>query len=626
MKALLAWLDNRTGYRNLMHEALYERIPGGARWRYVWGSTLVYAFVVQLITGMFLWMAYSPSGQTAWESVYYIQYEMNFGWLLRGIHHFMAQAMVVLLALHLMQVVIDGAYRAPREFNFWLGLILMQIVLALSLTGYLLPWEQKGFWATRVATNLMSLVPFVGTDMQQVVVGGSDYGHHTLTRFFALHAGVLPAALVFFLVLHVAIFRRHGIHPKNPMRAPETTFWPDQVLRDAVACLAVLAVVLFFVFKPVLFGEAMPERPGDVLGAELGAPADPASQYAAARPEWYFLFLFQFLKLFHGDQEVYGAIVIPGILMGVLFLMPIVGRWKLGHVFNVLFLLCVLLGAGLLTAEAWYDDHVHEYAWNPPHWSAEKVKKQREESKAYLEAVEAAEKSTDRAIELARAPEGIPTTGAAGLLRSDPLVQGPALFKQYCATCHDHVDSTGHGIHAEKKTAPNLYGFASRAWLTGLLDPNRVDSKEYFGSTSHKEGDMVGFVKDSLGEFDKSEVQNVVIALSAEAALPDQKTADLDAAEKIAQGKKLIEKLTCTDCHKYYSKGELGSAPDLTGYGSRQWLTAFISNPAHKRFYADNNDGMPAFAENPTPERNVLNKESLSMIVRWLRGEWHRAP
>ena len=96
------------------------------------------------------------------------------GWLLRGIHHFTAQAMVVLLVLHLMQVVIDGAYRAPREINFWLGLILMQIVLGLSLTGYLLPWDQKGFWATRVATNLMGLVPFVGEQLQQLVVGGAD--------------------------------------------------------------------------------------------------------------------------------------------------------------------------------------------------------------------------------------------------------------------------------------------------------------------------------------------------------------------------------------------------------------------------------------------------------------------
>ena len=129
MNALLRWLDHRTGIADLMHAALYEHVPGGARWRYVWGSTLVFAFASQVITGVFLWMSYAPSSQTAWESVYYIQHEMQAGWLLRGLHHFMAQAMVVLLALHLMQVVIDGAYRAPREVNFWLGLVLMQIVL-----------------------------------------------------------------------------------------------------------------------------------------------------------------------------------------------------------------------------------------------------------------------------------------------------------------------------------------------------------------------------------------------------------------------------------------------------------------------------------------------------------------
>ncbi len=115
MRGFLHWLDDRTGVRGFVHEALYERIPGGARWRYVWGSTLVFAFFVQVITGMFLWMAYSPSSQTAWESVYYIQHEMQGGWLLRGVHHFMAQAMIVLLALHLMQVVIDGAYRARAK-------------------------------------------------------------------------------------------------------------------------------------------------------------------------------------------------------------------------------------------------------------------------------------------------------------------------------------------------------------------------------------------------------------------------------------------------------------------------------------------------------------------------------
>ena len=137
----LNWIDTRTRYKAIVRTALYENIPGGSRWRYVWGSTLLFTFKIQLVTGFFLWMAYSPSSQTAWESVYYIQNEMTGGWLLRGIHHYASQVMIVLLALHLLQVIIDGAYRAPREFNFWIGLLLLQLVLALGLTGYLLPWD-----------------------------------------------------------------------------------------------------------------------------------------------------------------------------------------------------------------------------------------------------------------------------------------------------------------------------------------------------------------------------------------------------------------------------------------------------------------------------------------------------
>src|ERR1041385_5502436 len=167
--SVLSWLDSRTGYKKILHEALYENVPGGSRWRYVWGSTLTFAFAVQVITGLFLWMAYSPSSQTAWESVFYIQNQMWGGWLLRGIHHFTAQAMTILLILHLMQVVIDGAYKAPREMNFFLGLILLLLILALSLTGYLLPWDQKGYWATKVATNIMAITPIVGPALQRVV-------------------------------------------------------------------------------------------------------------------------------------------------------------------------------------------------------------------------------------------------------------------------------------------------------------------------------------------------------------------------------------------------------------------------------------------------------------------------
>ncbi len=238
-------------------------------------------------------MAYSPSRQTAWESVYYIQHVMTAGWLLRGVHHFTAHAMVVLLALHFLQVVVDGAYRAPREINFWIGLILMQIVLGLALTGYLLPWDQKGYWATKVATNMMALVPVVGEPLQRLVVGGSEYGHHTLTRFFALHAGVLPALLLVFLAMHLALFRRHGLRAREPHRGPDTTFWPEQVLRDAVACVAVMIVVLVLVLWN--YTSAEPDVPlGSQLGAELGARRIPPKAMPPRVPSCISCFCFKF--------------------------------------------------------------------------------------------------------------------------------------------------------------------------------------------------------------------------------------------------------------------------------------------------------------------------------------------
>src|SRR5688572_9196825 len=334
MTRILNWLDDRTGIRDLTHAALYEHIPGGARWRYVWGSTLLFTFAVQMITGFFLWTAYSPSSQTAWESVYYIQHQMTGGAVLRGIHHYTAQVMIILLGLHMLQVIIDGAYRAPREVNFWIGIVLLNLVLGLSLTGYLLPWDQKGYWSTQVATSLLSILPGVGPGLQRLVIGGPDYGHHTLTRFFALHAGLLPMLMIAFIGVHVYLFRRHGLRHKTPPRGPTTYFWPDQMFKDAVACLGVLLVVLLLVFRFVI----VPGGSGQV-GAELSAPADASEPFGAARPEWYFLFLFQFLKIpyFSQENELYGAIVVPGLIMFALLLMPLIGRWRVGHWFNVAF-------------------------------------------------------------------------------------------------------------------------------------------------------------------------------------------------------------------------------------------------------------------------------------------------
>ena len=649
---LADFLDDRTGYRAVVHEALYERVPGGARWRYVWGSTLVFAFMTQVITGLFLWANYSPSAQTAWESVYFIQHEVAGGWLLRGIHHFMAQAMVVLLALHLLQVVIDGAYKAPREVNFWLGLVLMMLVLGMALTGYLLPWDQKGYWATIVATNLAGIVPFVGPSLQQLVIGGPEYGH----------AGFLPATLVIFLVVHLALFRKHGLHAKRPITKPDAMFWPDQVLKDAVAMLAVMAVILGVILMPalraMLAGEVV--HPGH-LGAELGAPADPSLPYAAARPEWYFLFLFQFLKVFEGwgaTGEFFGAIVVPGLIMTVMALMPIVGNWRLGHRFNVAFTLAIFAGVGLLTAMALNEDYSALWVNRASLAEAEKLHEQTggdaaklaaalggdraktaaierqwktlekvRRSQAYLDAVKLAEADAARAVELAGRPERIPPAGMLELVRHDPLSQGPRLFAQHCGSCHAHVDPLAPDAEAviAKSSAANLYGFGSADWMRGLLDANQVAGPAYFGNTAHKEGDMVSFVRNDLADeatWPRADIDAVVAAMAAEAGRPvPQEIAGL-----VEKGRELVAASDrCGGCHAFRGNGtDLGAAPDLTGWGGRDWLVGIITDPTHERFYGDTNDRMPSFGKAAEGALPPLSREQIDLIADWLRGEWYR--
>lgn len=617
MNTILNWLDDRTGYRALVHEALNEPIPGGAKWKYVWGSALTYVFVVQVITGFFLWSAYSPSTSAAWESVYYIQYVMDYGWLVRGIHHFAAQAMMILLGLHFMQVVICGAYKAPREVNFWLGLVLMQIVLGLSLTGYLLPWDQKGYYATKVATNIVGVTPLVGSQLQQLAQGGTSYGHHTLTRFFALHAGVLPALLVGFLGLHIYVFRRHGITvAKADEKKPIGTFWPDQVLMDAVACLGVLATILFFtVWK----------------GAELAGPADPSEAYAAARPEWYFLFLFRFLKIEAIDELglEFGALYVPGAIMGIIALMPFIGRWKLGHGFNIAFTLALLCGAGYLTAIALKEDGA---------------------DKKYLAAVKATEFEGHRVVELAK-EYGIPQTGALGLLKDDPLVQGPKLFKRYCASCHRYNGHDGLGqvpmkeveengkksAVEEPATAADLGEFGSREWITQVL----TDYHTIFAPLKNAgpkgdrflTGDMGDWSRDNTETLKKPEnaealkaLVEFVVAQGERKRFQPFDQALVDSGKQIFKAGQLAnETLTanCTDCHALKPVGSAESLgdgagpgyPTLTGYASKEWIKSFIKNPGHDSFYGKDNNLMPVFEENMT-------QKELEQIVNWFVGDY----
>lgn len=628
MKKLLNWLDHRTGFKNLMHEALYERVPGGARWRYVWGSTLVFTFTLQMITGIFLWTAYSPSAQTAWESVYYIQEVMYLGNIVRGMHHFAAQAMVVLLAIHLIQVIIDGAYRAPREVNFWLGLILMQIVLGLSLTGYLLPWDQKGYYATQVSTKIMGATPIVGPMLQKIVQGGPAYGHHTLTRFFAMHAGILPGLLVMFLVLHLAVFRRHGIHAPDPNKNPDTTFWPDQVLKDGVACLAVLSVVMLLaIFK----------------GAELSAPANPSEAYSAARPEWYFLFLFRFLKFEWVEHYglAFGAIYVPGAFMLVLVLMPIIGIKKAGHRFNVVFTWVVTVGIMGLTALAVYEDNTNE---------------------DHQTAVREAARDAERVKELAERPSKIPIEGAASLLRTDPFTQGPRLFAKHCASCHrmNGHDGTGRLVVDAKPpteeggepetivalpTAPDLHGFGTREWVKGILTdyPHHIRymrnaaNKDFVSAMFDPDGGMMySWAKENAkvlnDKKNEKDIQALVEFLVAQSGRQDLGKFN---ADLVQQGRKVFTtgELTagsfssaCAGCHQLIPRGEktalaeteTGSAPILTGYGGPEWIRGMVSNPGGDKYYGSaSGDNMPAF-------KDRLSKKEMDLLVDWMVRNYYK--
>lgn len=596
MKSLFDWLDHRIGYRGLAHAALYEHIPGGARWRYIWGSTLTFAIVVQFITGIFLWIGYSPSAQTAWESVFYIQEHVPGGWIVRGIHHWTAQIMVPLLVLHLMQVVIDGAYKAPREVNYWFGVGLMGIVLAMSLTGYLLPWDQKGFWATKVATNLIASVPFIGTSLQRIVVGGPDYGHQTLTRFFALHAGVLPALLIAFIIGHIYLFRRHGITVKEPKKKRDAYFWPDQVLKDGIACLAVIvAVGLLVLWK---------------RGAELTAPANPAENYSAARPDWYFMSLFQLLKFqdyFPGKNLIWGSVIIPSAILLFLLVMPLWSRWKFFHRFNIAALWCGLGGFAVLTFMAFRHD-----ATDPN----------------YHAAVKQAEKDAHRAKQLA-AQRGIPPIGALQLLRDDPLTQGPKIFQAKCSSCHSYDGHDGLGLPIAEKdqTGAELKGWGSRDWLRAFMDPNHITTARWWGGTAFvkppagkEQGKMVKYILEDVPKLDeegKKQMESVIVALSAEAGLPAQHVADQKDEFLIEAGRKAIGDagLACTDCHEFHGEGS-GTGPDLTGWASRAWTIDFIKNPAHKRFYGRRNDRMPNYGE-----RGELTDKEIELVTDWLRGD-----
>ena len=610
------WIDDRTGLRSGVRWFADRPVPRSFRWKSfwpsLWPSMIVFTFLVQVITGFFLWVFYSPSAQTAWESVYYLQYEVAGGWLLRGVHHYAAQVLVALCGLYVICMVIRGLCRTPRECVYWVAVLMGLVSLGLCLTGDLLAWDQNSYASTLVRTKFLLLLPFVGDDLFKLAAGGPAFGHLTLTRFFALHVGLFATGFLVLLVLHGWLVHRTASTVKDA-DGPDGRYWPDQLARHAAGWLVVMVVVGLLVGRHAFWGDHAGRPPGDYLGVALGAPADPdpANFYAAARPEWSFRGLYQLSNIFPGDAiplvgvswKIMPIFVIPGLLMLVVLSIPFIGRLRQGYWINVSVLAFLLASIVLLSAASWWHD------FTDPEYGA-----------ALADGVAQAE----RVKQLARSPQGIPIAGALSLLRTDPKTQGPGIYKKQCAVCHGYSGPEEEAKSSDTPSAPDLYRFAGREWLAGFFDPAKVKGPEYYGNTKFASGVMARYVEGPFSQLDKEDQTAIIAALSAEARLPSQHERDRTHKDLIETGRGLITGGECTRCHRFHDQGALGHAPDLTGYGSREWTMGIVIDPAHQWLYGWRNDRMPAYLELPEdPEKNRMAAGDVALVVDWLRGDWY---
>ena len=312
LRSIFDWVDARTGFRAGRSHLLDEPIPPGVGWWFVTGSILLFLLAVQLITGVVLTMYYVPSPEHAYDSVRYIVDRLPLGRIVRALHFFGASFIVIAAVLHMLRVVLFGSYKKPREVTWMTGVVLLLLILGFALTGYLLPWDQKAYWATTVTINIARSTPVFGEQIAGIMRGGADLGALTLLRWYAAHVFLLPAALIGFVVAHVYLMRRHGISgPVTPVAGEPKAFFPYQAFKDTVAAAFVFALLLTFALT---------------VRVPLDAIADPSDATYVPRPEWYFLSLFQLLKYFPGPLEPVATIVIPGVVVTGLLLLPFLDR------------------------------------------------------------------------------------------------------------------------------------------------------------------------------------------------------------------------------------------------------------------------------------------------------------
>ncbi len=494
----MQWLDQRTGIHSILHHALDEPIPGGAKWAYIFGSGLLFLFVSQVITGIFLALYYVPSADHAHTVVSYIVKEVTAGSFIRSIHAYGSSGIIILLALHVGQTILYGSYKGRRELLWLSGCILLALMLGMAFTGYLLPWDKKAYFATAVGTNLIAEVPWIGSTLERLVRGGNQMGTLTLSRFYVMHVMVLPAMIFGFIVAHVFFFRKAGAAgpiEEDPVvpKLPTVPFYPRQVILDAVFSIAIVGILAFFALH---------------IPTSLGPAANPADTHFLPRPEWYYRPAFQTLKYFSGRASLLG-ILLPGLLALLFAAVPFLDRsmerrpWRRPVVVGS-FLLFLIGYIGLGVA-SYRDDYS-----NPA--MAAQMHKQESETELFMkqpflpEAAPALTPATPASspaasltsaspssalatpsTALATAPPP-PTAPASTAPAADPqIAKGQALFVAGpCSSCHgahgegtaDAVALTGLGAKYTQATLLTLLRNPNAAMTDGGMPPIQLSDDD----------------------------------------------------------------------------------------------------------------------------------------------------
>ncbi len=317
---LAGWFEERLRISGLLAALLHVRIPASAQTYYLGGISL-FLFGVQVVSGTLLSLYYKPTADAAYESVKYITSIVEFGWLIRSIHHWGATLMIATVALHMGRIFVQAAYKYPRELTWMFGILLLAVTIGFGFTGYLLPWDQKAYWATTVGTEIAGGVPVVGDALLYLLRGGADVSDATLNRFFGMHVLVLPLLLAGLVVVHLTIVHQLGLasprHPEprptvrggraEPVDEPLKPFFPHYILDEVIAWFAVLAALVVL---------------ASVLPAGLEEEADPLVTPQHIKPEWYFLSAYQLLKVV--PRTI--GILAPVLAVGLLLFLPLLDR------------------------------------------------------------------------------------------------------------------------------------------------------------------------------------------------------------------------------------------------------------------------------------------------------------